>query len=309
MKLFERTIGASEPGADPAQACALVGVDWGSSNLRVMQIGQGGEILGVRTDPRGASLLSSADFPGVLSQVGEGWVEHAPVLVCGMAGARGKWREASYSPCPAGISDLFPVTLDLDGVAARLVPGVSLMLDGGLTDVMRGEETQVMGVGDADGLIVTPGTHCKWARVSDGRIIDFRTFMTGELFRAIRAETMLGVGMDETGRDQDAFMEGVQRALDDPAITAALFSVRIETLAGRLQTTSAADYLSGLLIGAEVSSQKAQQGRTVTLVGAAALTSRYARALEVAGFTDVRVLDGLTATAAGLWRIHQAHPA
>lgn len=309
MKLFDRTIGAAGHSADLLQECALVGVDWGSSNLRVMQIARGGDILELRTDPRGASLLAAADFSAVLQDVAAGWLGSVPVLVCGMAGARGKWLEAGYSPCPAGIADLIPVPLDLEAAAARLVPGVSLMQDGDLSDVMRGEETQVMGAGDIDGLIVTPGTHSKWARVEDGRILDFRTYMTGELFKAIRAETMLGVGMDEIGRDHAAFQEGVQRALDDPALTAALFSVRIETLAGRLETASAADYLSGLLIGSEISGQKGSRHQAITLVGAATLTARYADALAMAGFSDVRVIDGLAATAAGLWRIHEAHTA
>ena len=61
---------------------------------------------------------------------------------------------------------------------------------------MRGEETQILGVlaasGRGDGLFVLPGTHSKWARVEAGRIVGFATFMTGEVFAALKDHSLLG---------------------------------------------------------------------------------------------------------------------
>lgn len=154
--------------------------------------------------------------------------------------------------------------------------------------------------------VVAPGTHSKWITARPGQVTGFRTFITGELFAAIRQGTILGAGMGEPGGDADAFAAGVDRALSEPALTSALFSVRVEALADRLSVEAAADYLSGLLIGAEVAAHSHDTHGPVTLVGAEALNARYAAALDIAGFSDVRVADGAEATARGLWRIHQA---
>lgn len=287
----------------------LIGIDWGTSNLRVMRIAEGGAVLDSRSDPRGAGGLSPDRFSGVLNAVAGDWLNDGPpVLVSGMAGARGRWREMAYLPCPAGVADLATAVASPDDAPhVSIVPGVAVFEDGRLQDVIRGEETQVFGL-DApdDAVVVGPGTHSKWIRTAGGRVTDFRTFITGELFAAIRKGTILGAGMSDPGVDDDAFAAGVQRSLRDPAVTAALFSVRVEGLAGRLSPTSSADYLSGLLIGAEVAAQADASHRPVILLGAEALSRRYAAALAQGGFQDVRIADGAAATAKGLWRIHEA---
>lgn len=288
----------------------LIGVDWGTSNLRVMRIAPGGAVMDARSDPRGAGGLAPDAFPGVLSDVAGDWLaEGLPVLACGMAGGRGKWREMPYQSTPVTLEDLAAALGSPPGApGVSIVPGVRAMSDGRMVDVMRGEETQIMGLelDRDDDCVVAPGTHSKWISVRAGSITDFRTFMTGELFAAIRTGTVMGAGMGEPDMDAAAFEAGVTRALADPALTALLFSVRVESLADRLSVESAADYLSGLLIGAEIAAQVGGRMRPVTLVGAAALNRRYATALSLAGFTEVRVADGPTATARGLWRIHEA---
>lgn len=287
---------------------ALIGVDWGGSNLRVMRIAAGGAVLAHRSDPRGAAGLAPADFPAVLREVAGDWLGEAPVLVCGMAGARGRWLEVDYAPCPASAQDIAAGLARPEGPEnVAIVPGVSLSIEGQLLDVMRGEETQVLGLGDGDRLIVAPGTHSKWIAVIDGRISHFRTFLTGELFAAIRSATMLGAGMGEPGTDAEAFRRGVARGCIYRDLSAALFSVRVEGLAGRLRPEGAADYLSGLLIGAEIGAQEEiSVFGSVTIVGAPALAARYAEVLAMGGESDVVVADVETVTAAGLWRIWEA---
>lgn len=287
---------------------ALIGVDWGSSNLRVLRICAGGAVLDRRVDPRGAVALEPDDFPGVLDAVAGDWLaEGAPVLICGMAGARQGWVEVSYRPCPAGLAEVAAELARPDPARPiAIVPGVSFSPGGVLTDVMRGEETQVFGL-SADGLVVAPGTHSKWVTVEDGRIVAVRTFMTGELFAAVRKATMLGVGMGAPGADPDAFRRGVERGLEDRSLSAALFSVRVESLAGRLEPAGAADYLSGLLIGAEIAGQEPERlSGPLTLIGDPALSARYEEALEIVGARDVRLADVEQATAMGLWRIWEA---
>jgi len=289
---------------------ALIGLDWGTSNLRVLRIAPGGVVLDARLDPRGAGPLGPEAFPAILAEVAGEWLNDGlPILACGMAGGRGKWREMPYLPAPVSLSDLACELVSPEGRGdVRIVPGLMQVTDGRMTDVMRGEETQVMGL-DLDpcpNRIVAPGTHSKWIHAEDGHILGHRTYMTGELFAAIRCGTIMGVGMGEPGLDPEAFAAGVERARIDPALTAALFSVRVESLADRLSPDNAADYLSGLLIGAEIAAETHDRTSPVTLVGATALNARYAVALKQNGFSDVRMADGPEATARGLWRIHEA---
>ncbi|MDY6922654.1 MAG: 2-dehydro-3-deoxygalactonokinase [Pseudomonadota bacterium] len=287
------------------ETTALIGVDWGSSNLRVLRIAAGGTVLDRRADPRGAVGLAPADFSGVLEAVAGDWLgDGAPVLVCGMAGARQGWTETPYCPCPAGVADLAANLIRPESAyTVAIVPGVAFSPGGVLTDVMRGEETQALGLG-VSGLVVAPGTHSKWITLEAGRIIAVRTCLTGELFSALRKATMLGAGMGNPGVDTDAFRRGVGRGLEERNLGAALFSVRVESLAGRLEPTGAADYLSGLLIGSEIAGQDPDRlAGPLTLIGDAALSARYCEALEMAGGRDVRIADVEQATAAGLWRI------
>ncbi len=293
-----------------ADGATLIGVDWGTSNLRVLRIGEDGTVLAARSDPRGAGALGPEAFPTILAEVAGTWLDdRLPILACGMTGGRGKWREVAYLPAPASLADLAAGLISPESRPdVRIVPGLKAMGGGRMVDVMRGEETQVMGLDLEPGnhRVVAPGTHSKWIAARPGQILGYRTFMTGELFAAIRKGTIMGTGMGQPGVDAGAFADGVSRALSDPALTAALFSVRVETLADRLSPDAAADYLSGLLIGAEVAAQVADPSSPVTLVGAEILNARYATALGIAGFSDIRVADGAAATARGLWRIHEA---
>lgn len=307
-RVVPRSPEAAIPPPDSTTGTVLVGVDWGTSNLRVMRLAAGGDILEQRSDPRGAGELTADAFPGVLGEVAGDWLEQAPVLVCGMAGARGRWREAPYVACPAGVADLAAALVQPDSSRPiYIVPGVAERDGAGLSDVMRGEETQVMGLADAGGWVVAPGTHSKWIRVEDGTIAGFRTFVTGELFAAIRERTILVDGAADGGGGDDIFRRGVERGLAEAALSAALFSVRVGLLAGRHSAATAADYLSGVLIGAEVAAQaEAARAGPVTLIGASELVRRYALALIMAGAERIETCDGAAVTARGLWRIWEA---
>ena len=217
-----------------------------------------------------------------------------------MAGARGGWVEAPYVETPAALADLTAhLTEAAPGV--RIVPGVCKRADGRLIDVMRGEETQVFGA-LTDGVAVCPGTHSKWVRMQGGRITDLRTVMTGELFAVLRAHSILGRSMTEGPFDPAAFDEGVERGLGDPALTAALFSVRTAGLDGRLAPSAAPDYLSGLLIGAEIAGAGGGFEGPVHLIGAPTLNDRYGRALSRAG-RAMTAIDPEAAVTRGLWRL------
>jgi 2-dehydro-3-deoxygalactonokinase len=167
------------------------------------------------------------------------------------------------------------------------VPGLSATDESGVAEVMRGEETQVLGVLDAmggGGLACLPGTHSKWARVEDGRIINFTTHMTGETFGALRGHTILGRMMHDGPSNGAPFEAGVRRSGDPGGLLHHIFGARAQVLAGQLAETDAAAYLSGILIGHEVRAALAGMREVVVhVIGTPELTDLYARAISAFG--------------------------
>src|SRR4029450_9608768 len=150
----------------------------------------------------------------------------APRLACGMIGSRQGWVEAPYVACPASLDALATGLARVQTAALTIVPGLVTRDRHGVPDVMRGEETQLLGAVAADEavLAVLPGTHSKWARVECGTVVDFATWMTGELFAALLDHSILG-RMAERGAapSPQAFARGVQRGLDDGALAHDIF--------------------------------------------------------------------------------------
>jgi len=274
----------------------IVAVDWGTSRLRAFLLGPDGAVRGRVAADSGIMTVPEGGYEAILREtvapLREG-APDAPILMSGMVGSRQGWIEAPYVPLPATADDLAAATV---GVAApsvgrvAIVGGVAAGLDGSApADVMRGEETEVFGalaaLGETGGTFVLPGTHAKWVRVERAAIVAFRTFMTGEVYAALSRHTILSRMMEPDADDPDAFLRGVAAARGLGAagdLLARLFTVRAETLFGRLAPSSAASFLSGLLVGAEVASAAAGVDRVV-VVGAAALAQRYRAALGAFG--------------------------
>lgn len=297
----------------------LIGLDWGTSSLRAFRIGAGGEALDRRDGPYGILRVPDGDFEGTLRRLAGDWLEaHAevPILASGMITSRQGWVEVPYLDCPAGARELAAgiLTRQLrDGRPIHFVPGLLTRVPGDAPDVMRGEETQIVGaVDDADSrrLFVLPGTHSKWARVENGRVLRFSTFLTGELYAVLRAHTILGRTMQGEAFDAAAFTDGVRcgHAPEGPAggLLHRLFGVRTRGLVGGLAPDVAACFLSGLLIGCEIREATAIFGReeAVDLVGGQQLVRHYAAALAVVGRSSHICPEEVVAR--GHWRIAAA---
>jgi 2-dehydro-3-deoxygalactonokinase len=244
-----------------------------------------------------------------------------PVIACGMVGSAQGWREAAYCDTPANVAHLgnsLQSVRSLRGVDVHIVPGV--IQRSRLPNVMRGEETQVLGVlqnlpveQGADLLIGLPGSHSKWVEVAGGCIVHFDTFMTGEIFAVLSEHSILGRTQQRGASfDGEAFDRGVQVALSaDGEIgpLSTLFSARSLGLTGELSASAQPDYLSGLLIGHELSALASVQQRrrnsaplpSVILIGNAQLCDRYRRALDACGFARVTLAEN--ATERGLWQL------
>lgn len=269
-------------------APALVSIDWGTSSFRARLAAADGRALEAIESGEGALGLAAGAHEAFLAQHIGDWTRRfpgLPIVLSGMVGARQGWVEAPYVHCPAGAGEIAAKTLKLD--TARLgrlliVPGVSAIDARGAPDVMRGEESQILGALVAskrdEGLFVMPGTHSKWARVEAGRIVAFATYMTGDIFAALKDHTVLGRMMaPDAAHNAEGFARGLAaaQALERPGdLLSAVFKTRSLALFDALPADGLADYLSGLLVGAEILAG-ARGARKAAVVGSAALSARY----------------------------------
>jgi 2-dehydro-3-deoxygalactonokinase len=257
----------------------FIGLDWGTTSFRAYLADADGRALQTLPDGEGALALKPGEHEAYLAGRLAGWPK-LPVLACGMVGAKQGWREAPYVACPAGLAEIAAAMAEVGDV--RIVPGVSAFDRAGAPDVMRGEETQLLGAlaaGLGDGVYVLPGTHSKWARVERGRIAGFETFMTGEAFAVLKTHSVLG-RMMAAPTPGEGFARGVEaaRGLERPGdLLHAMFAARTFGLFDTLPADQLGDYLSGLLIGAEIVAGAAGVANA-TAIGSAGLTARYIEA-------------------------------
>ncbi len=299
----------------------MIGVDWGTTSFRAYRLADDGAVTDrIRAD-RGIMQVGERGFAATLRDAVGGWINDGErrVLLSGMAGSRQGWVEAPYLPCPAGLPEIAAGLISIpdagrvpgqgcdtqgQGCDIRIVPGLRDTDAGGTPEVMRGEETQILGALDQvgpDALVCLPGSHSKWVRLRDRAIASFETFLSGEAYAAIRGGTILGRMMVADARDDTAFLRGVERSRDGHLLHH-LFGVRSLTLDGRLSERSSASYLSGLMIGHEVGAALGKGG-TVHLVGEPGLTALYEMALRSFGARAVVLSEN--AAAAGLHAIGQ----
>jgi 2-dehydro-3-deoxygalactonokinase len=288
----------------------MITVDWGTSSLRAYLLDGAGAILERRSAAAGITTIKDGAFAPVLAAAIAGWPADALVVLSGMIGSRQGWREAPYVPCPAGLAEIAAALLPMDDLAGRrtvLIPGLSHR-DGDGPDVMRGEETQAMGLMVADGRICLPGTHSKWARLEGGNVTGFRTYLTGELFAALTDHTIVGRLMPPAEPEpvewRAGFDRGIDRAQRATGLLSSLFGVRATGLLGDLPLELLRPFLSGLLIGSEFREAAPPPSQTLTLVGSEALALRYGRAADRLGIPAKPAQPDLAAF--GAFRIAQA---
>jgi 2-dehydro-3-deoxygalactonokinase len=289
---------------------AFVVVDWGTSSFRGWLMAADGEALAESRGGEGMlHCAGGTGFAPVLRDhlVRLGAPAGAPVLICGMAGARQGWAEAPYIRTPTRLDALHEGAIRIDAPGdIRILPGIA-QARADRPDVMRGEETQLLGVTEPDfsGLVCIPGTHSKWVRIDAGRIVEFSTYMTGELFSVIAEHSILAHAVETTdalAADGPPFRDGLSAALAEPtALTASLFRLRAAQLLGFEQRADGAARLSGLLIGTELADALRRHGpfQSVRLIGAGSLGRLYEAALTAQGI-DVTTVDAEQASRRGL---------
>ena len=315
---------------------ALVGIDWGTTHRRSYWLACGGTLVAERGDDLG---LLSAKGPGWFAQAldsalasFDGLPADAPVVMSGMVGSAQGWHAVPYLgldvPLTALGAHLFPLPDGPSNRQCAIVPGYALRAADGTVDVMRGEETQLLGAlvlaaqegRDGDGWYVLPGTHSKWVRLRGGRIERFSTFMTGELYALLSKHGTLAPLISPAVPPPAAATEDLRAAFDaglrasaQGSLSNTLFGCRARVVAGAMPAALAGDYVSGLLIGTEwhdaLARERAAGGQIerVWVLGAPALAERHAQAAAALGI-GLETIDPRAAYLAALAQVAGGRP-
>jgi 2-dehydro-3-deoxygalactonokinase len=230
----------------------FVAIDWGTSSFRAWLIEHDQVRDFIETD-QGVKNFSSGAHGGYLEKVLENWNGNFSFIISiGMIGSSIGMYESKFSELPIdvqGVSSTLIMVPDFDP-PLFIVPGVSKP-----GDVMRGEESQSLAAHLDSGLVVLPGTHSKWVKIQKGNIVDFQTHLTGELFELLRNHSTLSKATESTSKiiASKDFFEGLDA--DSTDLTHNLFTIRASWLQGKSAEASR-EFLSGLLVGAEIKSAK-----------------------------------------------------
>ena len=214
-------------------------------------------------------------------------VSNAPIILSGMASSSIGMMELPYKELRfrSDGSDLILHTVkenELNPHKLMIISGVRSDVD-----VMRGEETMLAGchvpANEQQHLFIFPGTHSKHIMVRNGLAESFTTFMTGELFHLLSAQSILASSVEENNSDSgDHFLAGVQQGASSNIMNS-IFHVRTNALFGKATAKENYHYLSGLLIGHELKSVALKIPDAITLVCSEGMKTAYMQALSILG--------------------------
>ncbi|MFK7909287.1 MAG: 2-dehydro-3-deoxygalactonokinase [Akkermansiaceae bacterium] len=270
---------------NPGSDTALVVCDWGSSQLRAYLVDAEGKVLRKYESNQGVKTIAgnkSSYAKEMRKLLDELKVEpNSEIRISGMAGSKLGWLEADYSFTPLTVDIFSRNYRALEGFPnARLFGGAKHENPDASLDVMRGEEVQVFGILDKHpdmSSICLPGTHSKWVNVEDGKIVSFKTYMTGDLFHSLCEESIFREQITSREFDRDGFLAGCRLAADGNDLQN-LFRLRSDFVFSKISGDGFRSCLSGFLIANELLSANPESA--VCLCGSERLTALYALALE-----------------------------
>jgi 2-dehydro-3-deoxygalactonokinase len=210
-----------------------------------------------------------------------------PVILSGMASSSIGLKELPYCKFPFHWDPSKWIVEKIEGDEKFSHP---LFLVSGFqtdTDIMRGEETKLLGCeieDDEERIFIFPGTHSKHVFVKNKTGIDFKTYMTGELFTLLSEKSILHHAVQK-GVDEKAFADGIKAAMDGN-ILHELFGIRARQILGKADPASNYQWLSGLLIGTELKDLKNTRA-SLNLVCSENVKKAYRGGLKVCGLKFV----------------------
>ncbi len=269
----------------------LIALDWGTSSFRGYLLDQDGDIVEQIDAGTGILSVENGQFAETLRQQLDRFKlrpPYLPIIAAGMITSKHGWVETPYAECPVSIQDLANALSSLDTKEFGkiwFVPGIKQLQPE--PDIMRGEEAQIAGLDSSEKLsVLLPGTHSKWVNLDHGTISGFTTYMTGDLFNAVRNHTILK-SLSKGNWDPEAFREGVldgySHIQKGKGLLSALFRTRVKSILSLSDYAGSEDYLSGLLIGTEIGEaiSTGYHGRDpIMVLGSEALTKLYITALS-----------------------------
>lgn len=294
----------------------LLSCDWGTSSFRLRLVDVADhEVVGEVTSPHGIGAVYNAwqeanadrhvargayyrsiiatQIAALNNQTGIE-LTGVPIVVSGMASSSIGMQELPYARLPFALDGAH---LGMKHFEAQPDFPHEITLISGVRsdhDVMRGEETQLIGLGAAmdlsgrDAIFIFPGTHSKHMFVRDGRLIDFKTFMTGEVFNLMANQSILKDSIehyhlsDFNEEAAAAFRSGIRES-GAGNILNALFTVRTNQLFDLLNKRENGMFLSGLLIGHEIRDLTKETDAHLVLCGGNNLYQLYKAAIEALG--------------------------
>jgi 2-dehydro-3-deoxygalactonokinase len=227
-------------------------------------------------------------------------LNHIPIIISGMASSNIGMQLLDYAQIPFSMDGSDAYVKSVSGMTENpvyLISGVATA-----SDVMRGEETQLLGLfqmlknqtDEVDQLFILPGTHAKHVKVQAGKITDLKTYVTGELFEILCKYSVLqySVATQSTSFYPQAFESGFRDAQSVPMLNA-LFHVRTNQLLKKLSPEQNAAYLSGVVIGNELLGLRNFNGK-VLVAAVAELYNHYNLAMEISGHKNWSIIDSDT---------------
>lgn len=227
-------------------------------------------------------------------------IRQTRVVISGMASSSVGMKELAYAELP------FLTDGSNAQVALITYPKLfdyPLLLISGVRfgdEVMRGEETQLIGIVDMleglakkqELLVILPGTHSKHIYLREGELVGFKTFVTGELFENLTTNGLLKESVDSGGKlnsEWSSFTAGVDDSARSNFLNK-LFKVRTNKLFNRFTAEENFQYLSGLLIGYELRELQ-HQSMNILVCTSGSLYHAYAMALVHLGYTNVTCME------------------
>ncbi len=269
---------------------SFISLDWGTTSFRAFEVNGEGKVTNQAAAPEGILAVKDGAFEETLERHIGAWNKNLPIIASGMITSRQGWVECPYIECPASASDLaksITRKTTTSGRSIHFITGLHYKSPSIGHDVIRGEETQVLGSLNTGAThFITRGTHCKWINVAGEKISGFATYMTGESFAIYKQHSILGRLMQDAPEDEASFRRGVEKAFADPAgLLHTLFSVRTLGLFDEIPPEHLASYLSGLFIGHEVAHATKGHDRDAKYVvlGSAPQAATCIAALKLAG--------------------------
>ncbi|MEO6289846.1 MAG: 2-dehydro-3-deoxygalactonokinase [Ginsengibacter sp.] len=243
-------------------------------------------------------------------------LDDAPLIISGMASSNMGIMELPYKEAPFSLDGHDLIIKKIEG--NNNFGHTTIIISGVRTgsDVMRGEETQLIGSINKDDkedqVFIFPGTHSKHISIKNGKVTDLETYMTGEFFDLLSKKSVLLNTIEEVANLLNApNLESFEKGVKDSCHSNLLhnsFLVRTNYLLGKLSKQENYAYLSGILIGTELNELPTVK-IPLTIVGDAALNKYYATAAKILGAQKVNSKDAARAVINGHHKIYSTFPA